>query len=75
MKLQSSKWFDNINKSVKEMGEHQAKKAVQPFIINDLLENLLKSQTPRWVNYIILGVSSLALFVGLIALLHSYGII
>lgn len=64
-----------MNKSIKEIGEHQAKKAAQPFITNDILEDLLKSQTPRWVNYIILMVSSLALFVGLVALLHSYGVI
>ncbi len=75
MRLPIPKVFDDMNKSIKEIEEHQAKKAAQPFITNDILEDLLKSQTPRGVNYIILVVSSLALFVGLIALLHSYEVI
>lgn len=26
----------------------------QPFITNDLLQNVIKSQTPKWVNYLML---------------------
>ncbi|MBI2208708.1 hypothetical protein HYU50_04385 [Candidatus Woesearchaeota archaeon] len=66
---------DKLSKDLKKMQEWDAKKTVQPFVTNDLLEDLLKSQTPKWVNYTILAVSILAFLIGLWALLHGYNII
>ena len=45
------------------------------FILNALLEEVLKSQTPKWVNYIILAASVLAAISGIWALLHNYNLI
>ena len=67
--------LEDLNKTIKQIQSLSAKKAIQPFKTNDLLEELIDSQTPKWVNYLILVISGIGLFIGLWALLHSYQII
>ena len=65
---------DRLSKDLKKMQAWNAKKTAQPFIANNLLEKLLTSQTPKWVNFTILVLSVISLIIGLWALLHSYDI-
>ena len=65
-------FFEDLNKSMKKIMKHEAEKYAQPFITNDLLQDLIKFQTPRWVSYTILILSALALLVGLWELFKSY---
>ena len=45
-----------------EQEAHQ-KKVAQPFVTNALLDDLLKSQTPKWVNYLTLILVALSLII------------
>lgn len=65
-------FFEDLDKSMKKIMKHEAEKHAQPFITNDLLQHLIKSQTPKLVNYTILILSAIALLVGLWALFKSY---
>ena len=47
----------------------------QPFKTNEILESLLNSQIPKWVNYLMLILVGLTLVASIWVLLHSYGII
>jgi len=73
-----TKMMINLNK-LKKLSEDivkwDSKKAAQPFKTNALLEEVLKSQTPKWVDYIILAASVLAAISGIWALLHNYNLI
>ena len=69
------KIFSGLSIDIDKIRNFKAQKDAQPFKIVDILEDLLKSQTPKWVNYTILVISFLALIVGILVLLHSYNLI
>jgi len=60
--------FQEISRSSKKILKHNAKKEVQPFITNDKLEEILKSQTPRWVNIAVLIISFLSLIITILSI-------
>lgn len=62
---------NDMTKSLHKIQKHEAEKHAQPFKTNYLLEKLIKSQTPKWVNISVLIISILALVVGLWAILHN----
>ncbi len=66
---------NNLKEITDEHLKAQTEWVSQPFKTNYLLENILKSQTPRWVNYTILIITTFALIIGILALLHNYSII
>lgn len=53
----------------------QAKSRAQPHITNNLLEDLISSQMPKWFHYLSLGLIAFTLIISIVALLHSYNII
>ena len=70
--------LDNIDPQ--DIMEHMDNKRNNPFKVNHLLEDLLylnedllRSQTPKWVNYLMLGLVALTLVISILALLRSYG--
>lgn len=67
--------FQNMNKKLSKdldkIRKYEAEKSAQPFLTNQILEDLIHSQTPKWVNYSILIIASLTLIITVIALLHS----
>jgi len=71
-----------MKKSTEDMGKgfanwikYEAERGAQPFKTNYLLDKILKSETPNWVNCATLIVAILSFIIGLWALLHTYGII
>jgi len=55
--------------------KQEAETKAQPYKTNVLLEDLLKSQTPKWINVLMLILVAITLGVSIWALLNSYGII
>ena len=77
-----AKFQEGINKQQREMArnvksimKYEAEKNAQPFITNQILEDLQKSQTPRWVSTTSFFLLILSLLVALWGLLHSYNLI
>lgn len=58
----------------KNFTKYESETKAQPYKTNYILEDLLKSQTPKWINYIMLILVALTLGVSIWALLHSYRI-
>ena len=58
--------------SMHKIQKHEAEKNPQPFKTNHLLEELIKSQTPKWVNISVLIISAFTLLMTLWVILHSY---
>lgn len=66
---------DLINLDGETITKYESETKAQPYKTNYLLEDLLKTQTPRWVNYLMLALVALTLGISIWALLHSYGLL
>lgn len=79
--LPITKFQEGINEQQKEMArnvksimKHEAEKNAQPFITNKILDDLRKSQTPKWIGITSFILLILSLLAALWSLLHSYGL-
>lgn len=64
-------FFKDMNSKLKNIMKHDAKKQAQPFITNDLLNSILSSQTPKWVNYLILIITTLTLIASIVVIIRG----
>ena len=59
----------DLTESLHEIRKQEAEKYAQPFETNYLLKKLIKYQTPKWVNYLML-ISTLLILIFTIILLY-----
>ena len=64
-----------LSKGISRAIQYQVEKEAQPFIGNDLLEELVNSQTPTWVDYLTLIFAFISLIVAIASILIQKGVI
>jgi hypothetical protein len=63
---------EDMRKGLQESLAFEAKQTAQPFKMVKLLEKIDKAQTPKWVNYGILFLTAIILFLAILTALHIH---